>query len=210
MRRGVRRVAYRLPRERRGAPLVLQRRRAPRRVSRKPVHALLPPVRVAIRAQLALALALASRLAAPILRLRHAPRLAAAPSLAEPAAHAMRDVCLAQARHLPPIVSGGEIGRRAAACRVSPPPRARPPQLARRPGPPAEAARLDDVEPLPDVLLRPMRPPPRRPAAAPPAFMFRMVGTTPPSFPDPALSAPDSEARAARGTTTDSTPDPRA
>ena len=54
---------------------------------------------------------------------------------------------------------------------------ARPPQLARRPGPPAEAARLDDVEPLPDVLLRPMRPPPRRPAAAPPAFMFRMVGT---------------------------------
>ena len=47
----------------------------------------------------------------------------------------------------------------------------------RRPGPPAEAARLDDVEPLPDVQLRPMRPPPRRPAAAPPAFMFRMVGT---------------------------------
>ena len=33
---------------------------------------------------------------------------------------------------------------------------------------------------------------------------------TPPSFPDPALNAPDSEARAARGTTTDSTSDPRA
>ena len=135
MRRGVRRVAYRLPRERRGAPLVLQRRRAPRRVSRKPVHAL-PPVRVAIRAQLALALALA--------------------------------LCLACGGLIPArrIISGGEIGRRAEAC-----------VLARRPGPPAEAARLDDVEPLPDVLLRPMRPPPRRPAAAPPAFMFRMVGT---------------------------------
>ena len=78
----------------------------------------------------------------------------------------MRGVCLAQARHLPPIISGGEIGRRAEAC-----------VLARRPGPPAEAARLDDAEPLPDVELRPMRPPPRRPAAAPPAFMFRMVGT---------------------------------
>ena len=33
---------------------------------------------------------------------------------------------------------------------------------------------------------------------------------TPPSFPDPALDAPDSEARAARGTPTDSTSDPRA
>ena len=50
----------------------------------------------------------------------------------------------------------------------------------------------------------PLPPPPAATAARPP------MRPTPPSFPDPALNAPDSEARAARGTPTDSASDPRA
>ena len=57
----------------------------------------------------------------------------------------------------------------------------------------------------------PLRSAPPPPPAPPAATAARPpMRPTPPSFPDPALNAPDSEARAARGTTTDSTSDPRA
>ncbi|EOD03768.1 hypothetical protein EMIHUDRAFT_108145 [Emiliania huxleyi CCMP1516] len=57
----------------------------------------------------------------------------------------------------------------------------------------------------------PLRSAPPPPPAPPAATAARPpMRPTPPSFPDPALDAPDSEARAARGTTTDSTSDPRA
>ena len=57
----------------------------------------------------------------------------------------------------------------------------------------------------------PLRSAPPPPPAPPAATAARPpMRPTPPSFPDPALNAPDSEARTARGTTTDSTSDPRA
>ena len=58
----------------------------------------------------------------------------------------------------------------------------------------------------------PLRSAPPPPPAPPAATAARPpMRPTPPSFPDPAaLDAPDSEARAARGTPTDSTSDPRA
>jgi len=57
----------------------------------------------------------------------------------------------------------------------------------------------------------PLRSAPPPPPAPPAATAARPpMRPAPPTFPDPALNAPDSEARAARGTTTDSTSDPRA
>ena len=71
---------------------------------------------------------------------------------------------------------------------------------------PRDLARRSTSGPRPPLRSAPPPPPapPAATAARPP------MRPTPPSFPDPALNAPDSEARAARGTPTDSTSDPRA